>query len=193
MFNELRQLSQAIIQNGGTLYDVIELYSTKSMREMKKTFKNLKDRQQMLQDQQMQQQQQQLEQQQQIATAQMQAQQQQQQEMLANQNYQQELDRINKKEIALINAAARGEAATQDVDDSGTADILEISNLSMQQSKAAQDYQLKMQDIQSKNTQAMQKLQLEKEKINVARENMKNDVEVAKINATNRASKSNKK
>ena len=141
----------------------------------------------------MQQQQQQIEQQQQIAAAQLQAQQQQQQEMLANQNYQQELDRINKKEIALINAAAKGEAATQDVDESGTPDILEISNLSMQQSKAAQDYQLKMQDIQSKNTQAMQKLQLEKEKLNVARENMKNDVEVAKINAANRASKNNKK
>jgi len=63
----------------------------------------------------------------------------------------------------------------------------------MQQSKAAQDYQLKMQDIQSKNLQAMQKMQLEKEKLNVARENMKNDVEVAKINASNRASKNNKK
>ena len=193
MFNELRQLSQAVLQNGGTLYDVIELYSTKSMREMKKTFKNLKDRQQQMQDQQMQMQQQQMEQQQQIASAQLQAQQQQAQEALANENYQNELDRINKKEIALINAAAKGEAATQDVDQSGTADILEISNLSMQQSKAAQDYQLKMQDIQSKNTQAMQKLQLEKEKLNVARENMKNDVEVAKINASNRASKNNKK
>ena len=193
MFNELRQLSQAVLQNGGTLYDVIELYSTKSMREMKKTFKTLKDRQQQLQDQQMQMQQQQLEQQQQIATAQLEAQQQQQQETLANQNYQQELDRINKKEIALINAAARGEAATQDVDQSGTPDILEISNLSIQQSKAAQDYQVKMQDIQSKNNQAMQKMQLEKEKLNVARENMKNDVEVAKINAANRASKNNKK
>jgi hypothetical protein len=193
MFNELRQLSQAVIQNGGTLYDVIELYSTKSMREMKKTFKTLKDRQQQMQDQQMQMQQQQLEQQQQIAAAQLQAQQQQKQEELANENYQKELDRINKKEVALINAAARGESATQDVDQSGTADILEISNLSMQQSKAAQDYQLKMQDIQSKNNQAMQKLQLEKEKLNVARENMKNDVEVAKINASNRASKNNKK
>jgi hypothetical protein len=193
MFNELRQLSQAVIQNGGTLYDVIELYSTKSMREMKKTFKTLKDRQQQMQDQQMQMQQQQLEQQQQIAAAQLQAQQQQKQEELANENYQKELDRINKKEVALINAAARGESATQYVDQSGTADILEISNLSMQQSKAAQDYQLKMQDIQSKNNQAMQKLQLEKEKLNVARENMKNDVEVAKINASNRASKNNKK
>lgn len=193
MFNELRQLSQAVIQNGGTLYDVIELYSTKSMREMKKTFKTLKDRQQQLQDQQLEIQQQQLQQQQQIAAAQIQAQQQQKQEELANQNYQQELDRINKKEVALINAAARGEAATQDVNQSGTPDILEVSNLSMQQSKAAQDYQVKMQDIQSKNLQAMQKMQLEKEKLNVARENMKNDVEVAKINASNRASKNNKK
>jgi transcription factor SPT20 len=163
------------------------------MREMKKTFKTLKDRQQQMQDQQMQMQQQQLEQQQQIAAAQLQAQQQQKQEELANQNYQQELDRINKKEIALINASARGEAATQDADQSGTPDILEISNLSMQQSKAAQEYQIKMQDIQSKNNQAMQKMQLEKEKLNVARENMKNDVEVAKINASNRASKNNKK
>ena len=54
MFNELRQLSQAIIQNGGTLYDVIELYSTKSMREMKKTFKDLRDKQEQQQQQQIQ-------------------------------------------------------------------------------------------------------------------------------------------
>ena len=193
MFNELRQLSQAVIQNGGTLYDVIELYSTKSMREMKKTFKTLKDRQQQMQDQQMQMQQQQLEQQQQIAEAQLQAQQQQKQEELANENYQKELDRINKKEVALINAAGRSETAADDLDQSGTADVLEVANLSMQQSKAAQDYQLKMQDIQSKNLQSMQKMELEKEKLKVTRENMKNDIEVAKINASNRASKNNKK
>ena len=125
--------------------------------------------------------------------AQMQQAQQMKEQDIANENYQNELDRINKKEIALINAAARGESATQDADQSGAPDILEISNLSMQQSKAAQEYQVKMQDIQSKNNQAMQKMQLEKEKLNVARENMKNDVEVAKINASNRASKNNKK
>ena len=54
MFNELRQLSQAVIQNGGTLYDVIELYSTKSMREMKKTFKELRDKMDAQQQRQMQ-------------------------------------------------------------------------------------------------------------------------------------------
>lgn len=192
MFNELRQLSQAVIQNGGTLYDVIELYSTKSMRQMKKTFKELRDRQQQLQDQQQQLQQQQLEQQREIAQAQIQAQQQQRQEEMANENYQKELDRINKKEVAVINALGRNENAAADVDESGTADVLELTNLSMEQAKAAQDYQLKMQDIQSKNALAMQKLQIEKEKLQVARENQKNDLEIAKQNAKNRSKGSSK-
>lgn len=190
MFNELRQLSQAVIQNGGTLYDVIELYSTKSMRQMKKTFKDLRDRQQQLQDQQMQMQQQQLEQQREIAAAQLQAQQQQRQEEMANDNYQKELDRINKKEVAVINALGRNENAAADTDQSGTADVLEMTNLSMQQAKAAQDYQLKMQDIQSKNMQNMQKLEIEREKLKVARENMENDLAVAKENAKGRNKKS---
>lgn len=193
MFNELRQLSQAVIQNGGTLYDIIELYSTKSMREMKKTFKNLRDRQMQLQDQQAQQQQQQMEQQREIAEAQIAQADKQAQEKIANDNYQNELDRINKKEVAVIQALGRNENAANDADNSGTADVLEMTNLTMQQNKAAQDYQLKMQDIQSKNNQAMQKLQIEKDKLSVARENMKNDVEVAKINASNRASKNKSK
>lgn len=189
MFNELRQLSQAVIQNGGTLYDVIELYSTKSMRQMKKTFKELRDRQQQVQDQQMQMQQQQLEQQREIAQAQIQAEERKRQEETANENYQKELDRINKKEVAVINALGRNENAAVDADRSGTADVLETTNLAMQQSKAAQDYQLKMQDIQSKNQQAMQKLEIEKEKLKVARENMENDLAIAKENAKGRNKK----
>jgi len=69
MFNEIRGLSQAVLQNGGSLHDIIELYSTNSVRQMKKVFKSLKDRQDQLQDQQMQQKQQEMEQQQQQAQA----------------------------------------------------------------------------------------------------------------------------
>lgn len=192
MFNELRQLSQAVIQNGGTLYDIIELYSTKSMREMKKTFKNLRDRQMEMQNQQMQIQQAQLEQQQQIAEAQLAQANQLKKEEMTNDNYQRELDRINKKEVAVINATSRNENAAADVDQSGTADVLEMTNLSMQQSKAAQDYQMKMQDIQSKNMQALQKFELEKEKLKVARENMENDLLIAKYNAKGRSKKPSK-
>ena len=189
MFNELRQLSQAIIQNGGTLYDVIELYSTKSMREMKKTFKDLRDRQVEQQQQQMQLQQQQQEQQGQIAQAQLQEAARMSQEKVANDNYQNELDRINKKEIAMINAMSKEGGASADLDMSGTPDALEIEKLASQQSKAQKDYDSKMADINSKNTIAQQKLQIEREKIKLARDNQANDLAVAKENAKGRNKK----
>jgi len=190
MFNELRQLSQAIIQNGGTLYDVIELYSTKSMREMKKTFKDLRDRQVEQQQQQMQLQQQQQEQQGKIAQAQLQEAARMAQEKVANDNYQNELDRINKKEIAMINAMSKEGGASADLDMSGTPDALEIEKLASQQTKAQKDYDSKMADINSKNSIAQQKLQIEREKIKLARDNQANDLAVAKENAKGRNKKS---
>ena len=187
MFNELRQLAQAIIQNGGTLYDVIELYSTKSMREMKKTFKDLRDRQVQQQDQQMQLQQQQQEQAAKIAQGQMQQTEQLAAQKQANENYQNELDRINKKEIAMINAMSKEGGATSDLDNSGTPDSLEIEKIASQQSIAKSNYNSKMADINSKNTVAQQKLQLEREKIKLARDNQANDLAVAKMNAKGRS------
>lgn len=189
MFNELRQLSQAIIQNGGTLYDVIELYSTKSMREMKKTFKDLRDRQVQQQEQQQQLQQQQQEQAGKIAQAQMQQTQQLAAAEQANDNYQNELDRVNKKEIAMINAMSKEGGASVDADNSGTPDALEIENLALQQTKATKDYDAKMADINSKNSLAQQKLQIEREKIKLARDNQANDLAVAKMNAKGRSDK----
>jgi hypothetical protein len=190
MFDELRGLSQAIIQNGGSLYDVIELYSTKSMRAMKKVFKELKDRQMQLQDQQMQTQQQQLDQQREIAAAQLQQTQLQKEQEIANDNYQNELDRLNKKEIALIAAESKNMGPLSDVDNSGTPDVLEINKIAAEQSRTAKDYEMKMADIQGKNVQNLQKLEIEREKLKVNRENQKNDLEIAKLNAKNRATKS---
>jgi hypothetical protein len=189
MFNELRQLSQAIIQNGGTLYDVIELYSTKSMRDMKKTFKDLRDRQVQQQQQQMELQQKQQEQAGQIAQAQMQEAARMAQEKQANENLQNELDRVNKKEIAMINAMSKEGGASADLDASGTPDALEIEKLASQQSKAQKDFETKMADINSKNTLAQQKLQIEREKIKLARDNQANDLAVAKENAKGRNKK----
>ena len=190
MFDELRGLSQAVIQNGGSLYDVIELYSTKSMRAMKKVFKELRDRQMQVQDQQMQTQQQQVDQQREIAAAQLQQAQLQKEQEIANDNYQNELDRINKKEIALIAAEAKNMGPLSDVDKSGTPDVLEINKLAAEQSRTAKDYEMKMADIQGKNVQNLQKLEIEREKLKVSRENQKNDLEIAKLNAKNRATKS---
>ena len=187
MFNEIRQLSQALIQNGGSLYDVIELYSTKSMREMKKTFKDLRDRQLEQQQQAQQLEQQKLEQQQQTVQAQLAQAQQQHEQQIANDNYQKELDRINKKEIAIIAAEAKS-GPLSDEDVNGTPDVLELSKLSAETDKATKDYQAKLADISNKN----EKLAIEREKLQVQRENMKNDLAIAKENAKNRSTKNNK-
>jgi hypothetical protein len=188
MFNEIRQLSQAVIQNGGSLYDVIELYSTNSVRQMKKVFKTLKNRQDELQNQQAQQKQQQLDQQNEQAQAQLQQAQQMHEEKIAHDDYQKELDRINKIEIATIMAESKGQPV-MDNDANGVPDALEISKLANDQTKAAKDYEIKMAQLQSQNKKDNDKLQIEREKNQIARENMANDLAVAKENAKGRAKK----
>lgn len=189
MFNELRQLSQAIIQNGGTLYDVIELYSTKSQRELKKVFKDLRDRQIAQQEQQQQLAQQQQQAQQEQAQAQQQFAIQQHQEQMAHDDYQKELDRLSKKEIAIIQATGFGKVESEDVNANAVPDVLEASRLVHDQEKANKDYGVQMADIQSKNKQANDKMAIEKDKIQVQRENMVNDLAVAKENAKGRNNK----
>jgi hypothetical protein len=191
MFNELRQLAQPLMQNGGSLYDVIELYSTKSIRQMKKTFKTLRDKVDAEKQQAMQLQQQQTEQQGKIAQAQLQQAQQMKEQDIANANYQNELDRINKKEIALINAESKS-GPLSDIDMNATPDVLELNKISNEQTKAMKDYEMKMAQINSQNQQAAQKLEIEREKLKVARENQANDLAVAKENAKGRANKNSK-
>lgn len=187
MFNELRQLSQAVIQNGGTLYDVIELYSTKSMREMKKTFKELRDKMDAQQQKQMQLQEQAQQQQAQQAQAALEQARQMKAEDQANQDRQNELDRVNKKEIALINAMAKGpQVVGADLDNSGAPDIVELSKLSAETNKANKEFQGKIAEINNRNSLEQQKLQLERDKIKLARENQANDLAVAKENAKGR-------
>lgn len=192
MFNELRQLAQPLMQNGGSLYDVIHLYSTKSVREMKKVFKTLKDKQEAMQQQQMQMQQQQLEQQQQQAQAQLQQQQMMNEQKLAHDDYQKELDRINKREIAIIQATGFGNVESEDVNKNAVPDVMEVSKLANEQQKASKEFQLKMADINSKNKQASDKMALEREKLQVARENQANDLAIAKENAKGRNKKPSK-
>jgi len=191
MFNEIRSLSQAVIQNGGSLYDIIELYSTDSVRQMKKVFKKLKERQEQIQNQQIQMEQQQQEAQQKQNQVEQQQAQIQHEQQLAHDDYQRELDRISKEKIAIISATGYGKVPSEDSNANSIPDVLEINKLSHEQEKAAKDYQLKLIEINSKNKQASDKMTLEKEKLQVARENQANDLAVAKENAKGR--KSNKK
>ena len=186
MFDELRALAQPLMQNGGSLYDVIELYSTKSMREMKKTFKDLRDKQEAMQQQAQQLEQQKVQQQQEQAQAQLQQAIQMKQADQAHDDYQKELDRLSKEKIAIIQATGFGNVESEDVNANTIPDVLEMSKLAQAESKATKDYGIKMADLQSKTKQASDKMSIEKEKLQVARENMQNDLAVAKENAKGR-------
>ena len=61
-----------------------------------------------------------------------------------------------------------------------------MTKLAQAESKATKDYGLKMADLQSNTKQANDKMSIEKEKLQVARENMQNDLAVAKENAKGR-------
>ena len=186
MFDELRALAQPLMQNGGSLYDVIELYSTKSMREMKKTFKDLRDKQEAMQQQAQQLEQQKVQQQQEQAQAQLQQAIQMKQADQAHDDYQKELDRLSKEKIAIIQATGFGNVESEDVNANTIPDVLEMSKLAQAESKATKDYGIKMADLQSKTKQASDKMSIEKEKLHVARENMQTHLAVAKENAKGR-------
>jgi hypothetical protein len=189
MFKQIQGLSQAAMQNGASLYDVIELYSTQSVRQLKKVFKDLKDKQEEMKERQQQVQEQQLKQQQEQQQAQIQQAQQQHEQQMAHDDYQRELDRLSKEKIAIISATGYGKVESEDVNSNQVPDVLEMSKLSHEQEKASKDYQLKLADINSKNKQAYDKMAIEKEKLQVDRENQKNDLQVAKINAKGRSNK----
>jgi hypothetical protein len=156
---------------------------------MKGVFKKLKERQEQMQDQEMKQKQQQLDQQQQQMEAQLAQAQAQYDSKIANDNYQAELDRLNKVQIAMIAAESKA-GPLSDVDTSGTPDVLEMNKLAAEQNKASTDYHTKMAEIQSRSRTDSEKMALEREKLQVERENHANDIKVAEINARNRASKS---
>src|SRR6185436_18026093 len=141
-FDEIRGLSQAVLQNGGSLSDIIELYSTDSIRQMKKVFKTLKERQEEMQNSQIQQKQQEIEQSQQIAQAQIESAKELQQSEQAHDDYQRQLDRTSKERIAIIQATGFGKVNSEDTNANDIPDVLETARLAHDQEQAIKDYNL---------------------------------------------------
>lgn len=181
---ELKQYAQAMLQNGASPYEIALLHDTKSIRQVKNTFKKLKEQMDALQQQaqqteqmKIQQQQQQFEQAQQLAQLQ-------DEKNKAFEAYEREQDRLSKERIAYIQASSKG---VPDTNPSST----EISRLQMEEQNAYHDYQLKVQDLTQKQQQilmqsqlAAQKLQVDKEKLQVEREKMASQERIAKENRT---------
>ena len=129
-----------LTSGAASLYDVSVLYSTNSVRQMKDSFKRLKDQQDAIQQQQQNIEQQKLTQEQQQFDTNMQKAEAIRQQEMVNENYQKELDRINKKEIALIGTFSRQEDNLKDTNANAIPDILEISRLNQDKQNADRDH-----------------------------------------------------
>lgn len=188
-FEQLQQLSTAALQNGASLYDIAELYTTDSMRKLKDTFKRLKKKQEEFMAQQQRIEQQKIEQQQQQFLQAQQAEEMSRNEQMINENYQRELDRINKREIALIATFNRQQENLKDNNGNGTPDVMEISRLSMDQLEAERNHKsavealgLEKQKLATTRAAQLEQLSLEKEKLKVKREEISSRERIAKTN-----------
>lgn len=186
-FKEFRQLSQAMLQNGASPYEVSILYSTKSMRQMKDIFKKLKKdmdnrlaQEQQLKQQELEQSQAQFEKGQQLLMLQHEKDQ-------AFAAYQAEQDRLSKEKIAMINAASK--AGGEDINENGLPDVLEISKHDLEMTKAEREYQLKIKELTQRQQEilttqmvAAQDRELQKEKLKMDKYKADMTLKVAKEN-----------
>lgn len=199
-FQALKSLAQAALQNGASLYDIAELYTTDSIRKTKFVFKQLKEKQDQIVAQQQQIEQQQLQMQQEQFQAQVQINEQARQEAMINDNYQKELDRLLERELALIDAASReGSQVQRDADGNGVPDILEISKFAAEQSNAALDRGIELQRISTEKTKLMQdrdmqlnELKMKSRELDVKEKEIKSKEKIATVNR-NKYSKGNSK
>jgi hypothetical protein len=178
IFNELRMLSQPMLQNGASVYDIAVLYSTNSIRQMKDTFKRLKEQQDQFQQSQQQIEQQKLSQQGEQFQVEMENAERIRMQEQINENYQNELDRINKKEVAIIGTFGNQKDNLKDTGGDGVPDILEVSRLTMDQDKAKKDHLVNLSKQAIERKKAEDTFNLEMEKIKLDREKLKQDKEL---------------
>lgn len=185
LFNEFRQLSQAMLQNGASIYDVSILYSTNSIREMQKVFKDLKNKQEEMMGAEQEQKQMELQQNQQVAMATLEQTERHHQDNMKLEKY--KVDIKANTDLAKAQIQTFFQTPGTDSDGDGMPDIMEIANhqLSLQDSiakrdlenkKLALDYQQFEADQKNKKIefeQNVQKMKLEREKIKAQKQKAK--------------------
>jgi hypothetical protein len=187
LFNELRALSQPMLQNGVHAYDVSEMYTTNSIRTLRRVLKNVKEESMRFAQQQQQNEQQALEQAAQIEQAKLKEVARQKEIDRINENYNKEQDRVSKERIAIISALGFGKVQGEDSNANAIPDVLESTRLSMEQGKSQKYYEIKLRELAQKEKELAAKRDLDLKKLEVDKENMKNDKEIALINARNKA------
>jgi hypothetical protein len=129
LLQEFRQLSQAMLQNGASVYDVSVLYTTNSLRQMQKIFKDLKDKQEEMNAQNGQLEQSKLQQEAELKQAELEQAEQHHQDDMLLKKY--EIDTKANTDLATAEIKTYFQAPATDSDGNGTPDIMDIAGHSL--------------------------------------------------------------
>jgi len=173
LLNEFRQLSQAILQNGGSVYDVSVLYSTNSLRQMQKIFKDLKEKQEQMQQQTMELEQSKLQQEAELAQAQNEILERHHQDDLDMKKY--EIDTKATTDIAKAEISTYFQAPSTDADGNGTPDIMDIANHSLKIQESLNKASIERDKLNFQMTKNMDEQKSKVEDQKIAREKLKID------------------
>lgn len=163
LFNEIRSLAQPMLQNGASEYDIINLYSTNSMRMMKKIAKTLEEKRDAMVAQKQQMEQAQIEGEQKLRQAELEQRAKEHEDNIDTQIYKIDTDANTKITVAQI--ADYFKAPGTDQNNNDVPDIMEIANLSQKEREA----------IRKSNLEA-KKLGLQAQKLASDNKNKKADI-----------------
>ena len=177
IFQQLQALAQPMLQNGATPYEISVMYTTDSLRQLRKVMKDQKDKAEaaMQQKQQMEADAQQAQQQQFEYSAQVE--QQERADQRAFEHGENELNRLNKIETTLITAMAIDKE-----DPRQAVDAVATQNAEIQRTKVIGDTQSKMRQIELQEQDNLAQLRLAYEKLQTEKQKMINDMAIAKDN-----------
>lgn len=184
---EIRALSQEMLQNGASAYEIIKFYNTTSMRKMEQIAKKLKDQEDQFKQNQQQMEQQQMQGEQQAQQQQLQQAQQQHEEDMENDNNNKELDRINKKEVALIQTFAKGNDPLAPTAPDGQPEVLEYSRLAQDQQNMDRDHDIKTRQLQQQQSIHNDQMSHERSKLQAEKDKMRNDMAMKKLELKQKA------
>lgn len=162
---QLQALAQPMLQNGADFYTVAKLFDSTSIRAMHDAFKEEKNKRDQIQQQQFSLQQQQIEAEREANQARLQAEQTDKMEERAWKAQQNELDRISKERVALLNAAGRDTSVLADSNNNNMVDALEFSKETARIDAANREYQLQQQKLQGDIAVQQRKIENERAKI----------------------------
>jgi hypothetical protein len=166
-FNNVKQAVMAVAQGTQDFVTVIDILTTNSVRELKKAAKRIQARIEENIARQQQQMQMQTEAEMQKEQQRMQTEAYTEEAQRIHDAYQRQLDRIKDERVAMIYAGA-SKSKQED-----------YSALDKEYNK----YMAKLEELRLRYGLAADKMDIEREKLKIARENMKNDLEVARIQA----------